>query len=118
MTRATAMAELERRIVASGLPRDHFQPRVLLQLQARLSRVLDLTDAAVRKGIGLGLAETTAPDWSRCHEVAREARAAGYSAIRFPSATRVDDNLAIFLDRLGPDEGLDIDGVEDVRIEG
>jgi hypothetical protein len=49
--------------------------------------------------------------------VAREARTAGYSAIRFPSATGVGDNLAIFLDRLGPDEALDIDSTEEVSIE-
>jgi RES domain-containing protein len=36
LERKTAMAELERRIAVSGLPRAHFHPRVLLRLRARL----------------------------------------------------------------------------------
>jgi RES domain-containing protein len=114
--RRTALAELERRVAASGLPRKQFHPRVILQLRARLSRVLDLTDPTVRRDLDLREAEITGEDWARPQAVAREARGDGYAAIRFPSATGEGDNLAIFLDVLSSDDQLVVEDVEEVTL--
>lgn len=114
--RRTALAEFERRVTASGLPREQFHPRVILQLQARLSRVLDLTDTTVRRELDLSEEQITGEDWARPQSVAREARGDGYAAIRFPSATGEGDNLAIFLDLLPSDDQLVIEEIEEVSL--
>lgn len=113
----TALAELGRRIDRTGLPRKHFRPRMMLQLRARLGRVLDLTDPEVRSQLGVTVEEISGPDWRHAQGVARQAREQGYTAIRFPSATGLGENLAIFLDQLGPDEHLGIERVQEVRLE-
>lgn len=113
----TALAELGRRIDRTGLPREHFRPRIMLHLRARLAHVLDLTDPEVRNRLGVAVEEVSGLDWGCAQELGREARAQGYTAIRFPSSTGRGENLAIFLDRLGPDERLEVERVEEVRLE-
>lgn len=108
----TAAAELRRRAEQLGVPVTALAPRTMLTLAVRLSRVLDLTDAAVRAAWGLTPADLAADDHARCQEVAVAARADGYEAIRYPSAAVVRavgggdpagaDNLAIFADVLHP----------------
>jgi RES domain-containing protein len=113
----TALAELGRRIDRTGLPRKHFRPRMMLQLRVRLVRVLDLTDPEVRSQLGVATDEISGAEWARAQGVARQAREQGYTAIRFPSATGTGQNLAIFLDRLGPDEHLEVERVKEVRLD-
>lgn len=113
----TALAELGRRIDRTGLPRKHFRPRMMLRLRAGLGRVLDLTDPGVRTEWGVSADEIRAPDWAAAQGIARRAREEGYTAIRFPSAAGAGENLAIFLDRLGPDEYLEVERVEELRLE-
>jgi len=117
LDKETALAELGRRIDRTGLPRKHFRPRMMLQLRTRLGRVLDLTDPEVRSQLGVTVDEVSGPDWGPAQDVARKARQQGYTAIRFPSATGAGENLAIFLDQLGPDEYLEVERVEEVRLE-
>jgi RES domain-containing protein len=112
----TALAELERRIERTGLPGKHVRSRMMLRLQARLRKVLDLTDSEVRRRLDLSLEELIGPQWGRAQEVAREARREGYTAIRYPSATGAGQNMAIFLDRLGPEERLKIEEVEELSL--
>lgn len=113
----TALAELGRRIDRTGLPRKHFRPRMMLQLRARLVSVLDLTDPEVRSQLGVTSKEISGADWAHAQRMARQAREQGYTAIRFPSATGTGQNLAIFLDRLGPEESLEVKRVEELRLE-
>lgn len=117
LDKETALAELERRIERTGLPRQHFRPRMMLHLRARLEHVLDLTDPEVRTRLHVTVEEVSGTDWRRAHDIAREARLQGYTAIRFPSATGTGQNLAIFLDRLQPEDHLEIERVEEVRLE-
>ncbi len=107
----TALAELRRRSDQLGVPVTALAPRTLLTLAVRLERVLDLCDAAVRAAWGLTRDDLAADDYARCQDVATAARAAGYEAIRYPSAAITGaadegaatyDNLAIFADRLHP----------------
>lgn len=64
--------------------------------------VLDLTNRAVRRRLGLGIADITSDDEEgveRCRTVADLARAEGYRAIRSPSAARRGGGvLAIYLE--------------------
>lgn len=113
----TALAELERRIERTGLPRVAFRPRLMLHLTARLTDLLDLTDPELREQFDVSAEDLIASDWTRAQEVGREARRQGYTAIRFPSATDRGDNLAIFLDKLGPEERLQLQQVEEFALE-
>jgi len=114
LDRETAVAEFERRVTESGLPREHFHPRVVLRLRARLSRVLDLTDDAVRGSLGMTLQKIVGEDWSPTHAAGRQARTAGYSAVRFPSATGKGQNLAIFLDVLPRGDHVTMEGLQEL----
>lgn len=104
----TARAELERQADRIGIPIAQFAPRVMLQIEAELQRVLDLTDPDVRAANGLSLEDLRSDDYTRCQAVAREAKRKGYEAIRYPSATGVGENLAIFYDSLDPGSRVEI----------
>jgi len=47
-------------------------PRLLVAIEANLSRMLDLTDADVRRGLKVTLAELAAEDWRKLQAVGRE----------------------------------------------
>jgi RES domain-containing protein len=98
----TAERELRRRASSVGVPVEDLLPRILLAVEVRLSRVLDLTEPDIRKEWGLNEQDLASPAYEACQEVARVARKSGYEAIRFPSATGSGTNLAVFLDRLHP----------------
>ncbi len=72
----------------------------MLHLEVSLGRVLDLGDEAVREAWGISPADLASDDYERCQAVARDARRAGYEAIRYPSATGEGENLAVFMDRM------------------
>jgi RES domain-containing protein len=95
----TAVAELVRRARRSGIPVRSFAPRVMLTLDLRLGKVLDLTDPGVRRAWDITTEDLASDDYGHCQEVARVARRDDYEAIRYPSATDEGDNLAIFYDR-------------------
>jgi RES domain-containing protein len=106
-TRADALRELHRSAERLGLERGDLLPRVLLTLELRVEKLLDLTDEGVREAWGVQLEDLLHDtDYSRCHEIARSARRAGYEAIRFPAFDRRGVNYAIFLDRLKPGSSL------------
>jgi RES domain-containing protein len=96
----TAIAELERQADRLGIPVSRLAPRLMLHLEVRLSRVLDLTDRRVREACGLSLSDLASDDYTRCQAVARAARLDGFEAVRYPSVTGEGENLAIFMDRL------------------
>ena len=86
----TAVAELGHRIGRTGLPRKHFRPRMMLQLGARLGRVLDLTDPAVRSQLDVTVEAISGPDWGGAQDIARQAGSRGTR--RF--ASRLPQGLA------------------------
>lgn len=100
------LAELDRRAARAGLTRADLLPRVILTLELRLQKLLDLTDESIRAEWGVDLtALTREDDYTICHEIARAARRGGYEAIRFPGALG-GANYAVFLDRLQPGSSL------------
>lgn len=105
----TAVAELVRRADRTGVELDQLLPRILLTIDIRLQKVLDLADGEVRDNWGVTKEDLASDDHRPCRDVGRAARRAGYEAILFPSAARESGrNLAVFLDRLTPTSRLDI----------
>jgi RES domain-containing protein len=99
LERGTAVAELLRRAQLSMARVQAYAPRVMLTLDVRLGKVLDLADPVTRREWDITLEDLASDDYGRCQEVARVARREGYEAIRYPSATGGGENLAIFYDR-------------------
>lgn len=104
----TALAELERQAARLGIPVSRLAPRLMLQLEVSLGRVLDLTELGIREAWGLSLSDLASDDYTRCQSVARAARRDGFEAIRYPSATGEGENLAIFMDRLAKESSVQI----------
>lgn len=80
----------------------------MLHIQAELKRVLDLTDPEIAASYGLTPADLASDDYTRCQEAARRARHEGYEAIRYPSATGLGENLAIFYGGIDPSSSVTI----------
>jgi RES domain-containing protein len=100
-TRPCVIAELTRQGKRNVVGVDGLLPRVLYQYRLELERVLDLTDPQVRDHLGFTVPELQADDWSVCQEIGIEAHAHGDQAIRAPSATGVDQVLAVFPEPVG-----------------
>lgn len=93
-------------------------PRLLVAVRAKLSRVLDLQRADVRRALGVTLAELEAEDWRRLSErgiesqaqaVGRAASGAELSGMLVPSFA-VDGglNVVVFPGRLPPGDRLEV----------
>jgi RES domain-containing protein len=66
-----------------------------------LHRVVDLSDEGERERWGLSHADIARDDLAACQKAAPRIIAAGYEAVRWPSATGPGESIAIYLDRLG-----------------
>jgi hypothetical protein len=91
-----------------GLSLDDLAPRDLAAIQLSVSKVLDLTDEDTLKRIGLSLSEIMGNDVSRCIEVSRLARRAGFEAVLAPSATSRGPILVVYPDRLLSSSRLEV----------
>jgi RES domain-containing protein len=100
-TRPCTVAELhhlgERLVIAvEGL-----LPRVLYRYETSLDRVLDLTSDETLDHLGVSTAQIIGGDLTIARQIGESARATGSQAIRAPSATGVDEVLAVFPELLG-----------------
>lgn len=111
----TPFRELRRQAEKSGLEVVDLLPRTLFAAHAKLRHVLDLACADVPAAYRISPRDLALDDWSACQDVARCARLAGYEAIRFPSATGMGENMAIFLDRLSPGSYVRVLREDEVR---
>ncbi|MGH7647515.1 MAG: RES family NAD+ phosphorylase [Gemmatimonadaceae bacterium] len=112
-----ARAEYAKELARLGIGAADDQPKDLVSLDVGVSRVLDLTDATVRKRLRVAraaLTGDTSGDLETCRLVADLARLDGYDAILSPSAARAGArNLNLYIDRRadhvrlmeGPDRG-------------
>lgn len=100
-TRSCAVAELQRLGERQAIGVKGLLPRYLYRYDIRLDRVLDLTDVGVRREVGLALEVLTGPDWRTCQELGSTAHAVGVQAVMSPSATSIDDVLAVFVQNIG-----------------
>lgn len=88
---------------------DALPPRVLVTCQVRVTDVLDLRTATARMQTGLSMdilrSDTRDRDaYRRCQQVAAVAHQLGLHGLLAPAATTLGETLAIFTDRIPPEE--------------
>jgi len=93
-TRAAAWAEFFRHLPSGGVSPSEIRRRVGRARVARL-RALDLTDARIRRALGITVRELTGDDLARCQALADAARAAGFEGIVPPSAARAGASTVV-----------------------
>ena len=106
----TAMAETLAGSKYFGMPVHSTMPRVFVATEFKLSAVLDLTDGAIRKSLGVSESRMLDCDWRReskkgsdalTQAIGRSASEAGLEAILVASAAINDGaNLVVFIDNL------------------
>lgn len=100
LTRSCVVAELTRQAERQGLKVDALLPRELFEISADLDKVLDLTGAATLDALGIGPPDIVREDHRFTQEIGEAAHEHAFQAIRSPSATGVDNILAIFPEKL------------------
>lgn len=93
-------------------------PCIVVGIEVKLSRVLDLTNGVTRRKLGITKKSLTAMDWEKrqnvdnqeafTQQLGRLARQAGFEGILVPSSVTRGKNLDIFPDRLLPNSSLKI----------
>jgi len=89
------VAELERRGYTASPVKKH----VYLIGRGRVAglHVLDLTDPEIRRRLGVEVGELRGNDWTRCQDLAEQARAEGFEGILAPSgALAGETTLVVF----------------------
>ena len=76
-------------------------PRVLFRYDVDLDRVLDLTSSDILDHLTVTVEQITGTDLGIPRQIGEAAHATGSQAIRAPSATGVDEVLAVFPELLG-----------------
>jgi len=97
-----------RSLQRAGLPTKRTPPRRLATIAVQLSRVLDLTDAAVVAALGVAPADLVGEDVTLPQRLGGAAHYLGFEAILAPSATGTGVVLALFLDTRAPDSVIDV----------
>ena len=100
LSRRCVVAELTRQADRQSVGVEDLLPRELWQVATLLNKVLDLTNAATLEALDLGMADVIRDDHGLTQEVGEGAHEHGFQAIRSPSATGIDDVLAIFPENL------------------
>jgi RES domain-containing protein len=100
LTRPCVVAELTRQAQRQGLTIGDLLPRELWQLNADLTKVLDLTEPSTLTALDINTDDLTRDDHRFTQELGEAAHQHGFNGIRTPSATGVDHVLAIFPDNL------------------
>ncbi len=82
-------------------------PRALITCRVKVSDLLDLRSAGARSDVGLTIEDLTAPvndkkAYERCRHVAHVAHQLKLYGVVAPSATRMGETLALFMDVLPP----------------
>jgi len=100
-TRPCTVAELHHLGKRLVIDVEGLLPRVLFRYETSLDRVLDLTSAETLDHVGVSTAQIAGADLTIPRQIGESAHATGSQAIRAPSATGVDDVLAVFPELLG-----------------
>lgn len=92
-----AIKEIERHA-----PRNMWEEKLVVgEINIRLYKVLDLTQASNLKKLGLSRENLISPDYSTTQAISLAARQAGLQGLIVPSATSQGDNLIVFENNLG-----------------
>lgn len=101
ITRACAVAELQRRGNRELIGVEGLLPRALYRYDIALESVLDLRHPRTLEHLGITTAQLVGADLSITRQIGEAAHSTGIQAIRSPSAAGVDDVLAVFPQLLG-----------------
>ena len=99
-TAECASAELVRQARGQDLALEDLLPREFWRIKGELSRVLDLLDHSTLNMIGIGREDLTRDDVALTRQIGEAAYEHQFQAILAPSATGVDQVLAIFTENL------------------
>ena len=99
-TERSAIAEFYRLAEKNGRRPGDLLPRHLHRYRVELQRVLDLTVEDNLRTVRLELIDLRSEDPTRCQAVGDAAHYAGFEAVLAPSATGIDETLAVFTARL------------------
>ncbi len=100
-TTPCVVAELTAQATRQGLRVADLLPRELWTISLSLDTVLDLGDPKVRHELRLEIGDLIRPDQGFTREIGEVAHELRFQAIRSPSATDVDEVLAVFPENLG-----------------
>jgi RES domain-containing protein len=100
-TTPCVVAELTAQATRQGLRLADLLPRELWSVPLSLTTVLDLGDAKIRRKLHLEIGDLVRPDHGFTRQIGEVAHDLRYQAIRSPSATDVDEILAVFPENLG-----------------
>lgn len=100
-TTPCVVAELTAQATRQGLRVADLLPRELWTIPLSLDRVLDLGDPNTRHKLRLEIGDLVRPDHGFTRQIGEVAHDLRYQAIRSPSATDVDEILAVFPENLG-----------------
>lgn len=101
LTRACAVAELRNRGQQLAIGVEGLLPRTLYRYEVSLDQVLDLTSERTRDHVGISMLQILGNDLTFPRQLGEAAHATGAQAIRSPSATGVDEILAVFPELVG-----------------
>ena len=119
---ATAVKESYQEFIKYGFKPGNIQPRVFAGLKLNVNRVLDLTDAKIRKKLGFSRDRLTGEDWqaiqrggeeSWTQTIGRGALLAGFEGLLVPSARDPKGtNVVIFPRNLASPSTVEVLGKE------
>lgn len=101
VTRRCVVAELIQQATRQGLEVTDLLPRELWAVTIELDTVLDLSDPQVRLQLSVDAADLIRPDRALTREIGEAAHEQRFQAVRSPSATGIDETLAVFPENLG-----------------
>ena len=105
---STVDREYARSLRLAALPLTS-SPRSLATIRVRLSRVLDLTDAARLKAMDMKAGQIAGDDIAVPRSIGEVAEHPGFEAILAPSATGKGEALAVFLNNRAADSELPVE---------
>lgn len=100
LSRPCIVAELSWQAERQSLEIADLLPRELWRMTVELTKVLDLTDESTLASLGIETAELVRAEHGFTQQIGDAAHENGFQAIRAPSATGVDDVLALFPENL------------------
>ncbi len=100
LTKPCVVAELTRQAQHQGLSIADLLPRELWQIDSTLHKMLDLTADTTLTELNLDQHDLTRDDYGLTRELGEAAHQHGFQGIRTPSATGVDQVLAVFPENL------------------
>jgi RES domain-containing protein len=98
----TAIAELRRTTEREGKSLVDAHPCAILAVSLAVEGIVDLTERASLDAWGLTPDDLTSDDMANCQAAADRIARAGAEGIRWPSAARYGQSIAIFFDQLRP----------------